>query len=871
MSAWGKSEHRPPYFLSWILAKIFPRHVEDTALGDFEEEYRYIVSERGLAFANLWYGYQIIKSLTVFIYDAVRWWRIMFKNYLTTSFRYLTRHKTFTFINIFGMGIALACCLLILLFIRNEWTYDEFHENADYVYRIYTKSEYPTGKVRYTNFSPAPLADPILNEVIGIENLTRIGVSYTYWLISGEKSIKAKVTPADSSIFELFSFPLENNSDGRQILDSVSDAVISKKLAKKLFNDEQPVGKSLRIHEMGDFIITGVLKEIPANSSLDFDILVNINHIPKANFTSWGAFMVETYIQLQKNISPISLENQFINIESKYFPEGLKRQTNHSFHLQPLKDIYLNQQNIPGLAAAGSMAYVYILSGIAFVIAIIACINFMNLSIVSSSGRGKEIGMRKTLGAVRSQIIKQFMTESFLFSLLALIVGIVFARAFLPTFSLLLDKNIELDVILNPIMLLNILGVLLLFTILSGGYPSFFISHFSLNEIQRVGVRVGRNSLVLRKILVILQFSLSLIFIIATVAMRSQLEFLKTRDLGFDEEHVVAVSYPGEKSSLRLDTFKTELLKNPSIVSVSGCLSYPGSRFFMGAPVEIKDVNISEKIRSVFETVDESYISTLGIEISEGRNFSKEFSTDFSEAVIVNEKFVRSAGLKSPIGIELITPYRNFPRGIIIGIVRDYHIESLLKEIDPVMLVMNPILGYGYMLVRIKSEQIQEGLDYIKNQWNGLVPGQPFEYHFLDSEFEKHYHLERRWSMIAFYSSLLAIFIACLGMFGLVGLITVQRTKEIGIRKVLGATLSNIVTLLTREFTILILVSNLIAWPFAYFIVRRWLQDYPYRISLGWGIFLIASIIAMLIALFATSIQALRAALADPVEALKYE
>ena len=766
------------------------------------------------------------------------------------------------------MGIALGCCLLIVLFIRNELTYDGFHENSNSIYRIYTKIS-SSGKIRYFSFSPAPLADPILNEATGIENLTRIRGSRTYWLISGEKSIKARVAPADSSFFDMFSFPLEINRNGQHVLDSISDAVVSYRLAKKLFGDEQPVGKSLRIHEMGDVIISGVLKEIPANSSLDFDVLVNINHIPKANFTSWGVFGVETYVRLQRNYPPEGLESQFSDIVKKHFPERYLKQTSYSFYLQPLKDIYLNRQNIPGLAAVGSMSYIYILSGIALVIALIACINFMNLSIVNSSGRGKEIGMRKTLGAARSQIIKQFMTEAVLYSLLALIVGIIFARIFLSTFSLLLDKDLELDVIFQPIVLLNIIGILLLFTLLSGGYPSFFLSRYNLNEIQKVGIRVGRNSIVLRKILVIFQFSLSLIFVISTVAMRSQLEFLRTRDLGFDKENVVALPYPSEKSSEMLDVFKTEFLNNPNIMSVSSG-AFPGSGSFNGVFVEL-DTGEGEKIKTIFETVDEMYVPTLHLEMSEGRNFSKEFSTDFNEAVIVNEKFVETAGLESPIGIELNTPFRKFPKGIIIGVVKNFHLRSLLNEIEPVVFILNPILGYGHILVKIKSNQIQEGLSFIKNKWHKLVPEQPFEYQFLDTEFEKHYQLEKRWSKIALFSSILAIFIACLGMFGLVGLITVQRTKEIGIRKVLGASISNIIALLTKEFTMLILASNVIAWPVAYLILRRWLQNYPYRITLGIGLFLVASIIALIIALSTTTFQATRAAVADPVDTLKYE
>ncbi len=861
-----------PRFARWCLKILVKRYDHEALIGDFNEIYENYVKDFGHFRANLWYWSQICRAFPAIIRNSVYWSLYMFKNYFKTTFRYIARQKTFSFINVFGMGIALGCCLLIVLFIRNELTYDGFHKNSDSIYRIYTKTS-SSGKVRYYSISPAPLADPILNEVTGIENLTRIGGSYTYWLISGEKSIKAMVTPADSSFFNMFSFPLEINRNGQHVLDSISDAVVSYRLAKKLFGDEIPVGKSLRIHEMGDFMITGVLKEIPANSSLDFDVLVNINHSDKDNFENWGALSVETYVQLKRNYPPEGLESQLSDIVKNHFPVRFLKQTSYGFYLQPLKDIYLNRQNIPGIAAAGSMSYIYILSGIALVIALIACINFMNLSIVSSSGRGKEIGMRKTLGAVRSQIIKQFMTEAFLYSLLALFVGIIFARIFLSTFSRLLDKNIELNVIFQPILLLNIIGILLLFTLLSGGYPSFFLSRFNLNEIQKVGIRVGRKSIVLRKVLVILQFSLSLIFVISTFAMRSQLEFLRTRDLGFDEEHVVAVPYPEEKDSQWLDILKTELLKNPNLVSASGCTSYPGGRFFMEYPFEIKDVDSgeSEMIPSIFETVDESYISTLSIEISEGRNFSKEFSTDFNEAVIVNEKFVESAGLESPIGIELNTRFRKFPKGKIIGVVKNFHLKSLLHEIEPVVFIMNPILGYGHILVRIKSEQIQESLSFMKNKWHELVPEQPFEYQFLDSEFEKHYYLEKRWSKIVLFSSILAIFIACMGMFGLVGLITVQRTKEIGIRKVLGASISNIITLLTKEFTMLILASNVIAWPVAYLILRRWLQDYPYRITLGIGIFLVASIIAIIIALLTTTFQAARVAVADPVDTLKYE
>lgn len=858
-----------PRFARWCLKILVKRYDHEALIGDFNEIYESYVQDNGHFRANLWYWSQICRAFPSIIRNSVYWSLYMFKNYFKTTFRCIARQKTFPLINILGMGIALGCCLLILLFIGNELTYDSFHENSDLIYRVYSKSE-RSGKVSFYHFSPAPLAGLIHNEATGVDKLARVGVLSSHWVTAGDKSIKSKITPADSSLLEMFSFPLKNHSYGPEILDSKSDVVISNEMAKKLFAEEQPVGKSISIHEMGDFIITGVMKEIPANSSLDFDVLVNINHISEGNLISWGSLMVETYIKLQKNVSPESLEVQFPSMAAKHIPENVRSRTNRSFHLQSLKDVYLNRKNIPGLAAVGSMSYIYILSGIALVIALIACINFMNLSIVNSSGRGKEIGIRKTLGAVRGQIVKQFMTEAFLYSLLALMVGIIFARIFLSTFSHLLDKDIELNVIFQPISLLSIIGILLLFTLLSGGYPSFFLSRFNLNEIQKVGIRVGRNSIVLRKFLVIFQFSLSLIFVISTVAMRSQLELLRTRDLGFDKENVVALPYPSEKSSAMLDVFKTEFLNNPNIMSVSGSNSIPGSGSFYGAFIELNTGEV-EMIKTIFETVDEMYIPTLHLKISEGRNFSKEFSTDMEEAIIVNKKFVQKSGLKSPLGIELNTPFRKFTKGIIIGVIEDFHIDSLLNEIEPVVFIMNPIFEYGYILVRIKSSQIQESLAFLKNRWNKLVPEQPFEYQFLDSEFEKHYHLEKRWSKIALFSSILAIFIACLGMFGLVGLITVQRTKEIGIRKVLGASISNIITLLTKEFTMLILASNVIAWPVAYLILKRWLQDYPYRITLGIGIFLIASIIAIIIALLTTTFQAARAAVADPVDSLRYE
>lgn len=861
--------NKPSSFARWSLKLFIDKYEHDSLIGDFCEMYEIYAQDFGQFRARLWYWGQIIRALPAFIRNASYWSVFMFKNYLKTALRYIKRQKTFTFINIFGMGIGIACCILILLFVQNELTCDGFHENADDIYRIYTRRGSPSGE-KYMFNTPGPLAPAFNNEFAGAVNSTRIGYSYIRWLTYEDKSIKAQVTPVDPSLFKIFSFPLEKGNPG-QVLSDISGAVLSKEVSAKLYGQDDPIGRLLRIRDMGDFVVTGVLEEIPANSSLRFDVLVHINNMYQPNLTSWGAYVVETYVQLQKHSSLDALESQFPGFVSKHLPEWLKKQASFSLHLQPLKDVYLNRQDIPGLAHAGSMAYIYILSGIALLIAIIACINFMNLSIVNSSGRTKEISMRKILGAVRSQIIKQFMGEAFLFSLLALILGFVLAGLFLPIFSELINKNLELVLFIHPTVLLGMTGILLFFTLLSGGYPALFLSRFHFIETRKGGIQIGRKRILFRKILVIAQFSLSLMFIIAAVSMRSQLEFLRTKSLGFNEEHVVVLPYPEGKISLSLDTIKTELRNNPNIINVAGSLSYPGRDSFFGGLIQVKGEDDKENIHAIFETIDDTYIPTLGIKIIKGRNFSRDFSTDASEAIIVNETFVQRAGLKFPLGKELGSRFRKFQSGTIIGVVKDFHLKSLLYEVEPAIFIMKPIFGLGYILVRLKSENIHEGLGYIEKKWRELAPGQPYEYNFLDEEFNKHYHFEQRWSKIVLYASLLAIFIACLGMFGLVGLIVVQRTKEIGIRKVLGASISNIVVLLTKEFTALILVSNIIAWPVTYIIIRRWLQDYPYRITLGISLFLLASLAALLITLLTISFQAVKAALADPVDTLRYE
>jgi ABC-type antimicrobial peptide transport system permease subunit len=795
----------------------------------------------------------------------------MFKNYLKIAFRNVLRSKSHAFINVFGLAIGIACSLLVMAFIRNEMTYDAFHENADSLYRIYIHQQSPRGEST-SAWTPAPLARALKDEIATTVNRTRIQPSYfsDRWLSHGEKAFKAQVSMADPSLFEMFSFELAHGDAGQALFD-LKSVVLSRELAEKLYGQDNPLGKPLTIVELGDFTVTGVLKEIPANSSYKFDALINFDNMEHWALGAWHAFMVQTFVQLPPEQRPEACEALLQPLVEKHFPPRMLKRNSYTLHLQPLRNIYFNREGIDRVEG-GSMAQVYILSAIALLIALIACINFMNISIAGSAGRAKEVGLRKTVGAQRAQLVKQFFGESLLLCLIALVLGVALAELFLPAFSALIGKELAAGFFKHNTFFAELLAVLLFFGLLAGSYPALVLSRFQPVEVIKGGLLIGRGRQRFRKFLVLLQFALAILLICSTIVMQVQNKYLTTKELGLNVDQVVAIPLPASaaKPQAPLDVVKAQLLQNPNILAVAAASDYPGAEFFGRGEVFVTRNGEREKMIAVHQEIDADFVKTLKIELRAGRQFSGG-APDSLPNVIVNETFVRQAGLAEPLGVVIETRFRKFPRVRIIGVAQDFHYKSVQHAIEPALFFMRPLRSYGYLLVRLRPDNLRQGLQFLERQWQALVPGHPFDFHFLDKVFARQYQAEKRWSQMVSYASTLAIFVACLGLFGLTGIVLVNRTKEIGIRKVLGATVANVVTLLSKDFVKLVLLANLIAWPAAWFAMNKWLENFAYRVEISWWIFAFAGGIALVIALLTVGTQAIRAALANPVDSLRYE
>ena len=805
----------------------------------------------------------------------------MFRNYLIVAVRNLVRHKIYSFINISGLAIGMAFCILTFLYVRNEWTYDTFHENADQIYRIYQITKSPTGGERYWATAPDPLASTLRNDYPELV-VVRLNDRES-WVTFGDKSFKEKVSFADPGIFEMFTFPLlKGNSE--TALNNMNSVVITEDLAAKYFGREDPMGKILTVDNQYDFIITGVLQKIPENSSIKFNMLVPArfqNHIDPDFEKRWWSNGTYTYIQCSEAFYPSELENQLPYIHDKYIPNFMKDRMR--LGLQPLTSIHLDSHMISEMVPGNSTVYLYILSMIAFSVLLIACFNFMNLSTARYTERAKEIGMRKVLGAQRLQLIKQFLGEAIFLSLLSLIIGLALAELFLPEFNALVDKELGLDYHKDILTLVGLLGLGLLVGILAGSYPAFFLSAYQPVEVLKKQKKAHSGNVGFRRILIVTQFAISILLIVCELIVTQQVRYMKNQDLGFNLNHVVVIPTHTRSSDMKgmkdpLPKIKAYLntiharKERAGIVSASISENIPGRHFQNKFGVIPEGWKGRNSLEMIVTSIDEKFLETYQMQLVEGRNFSLEFSTDKNDAFLLNETAVKRIGWQTAIGkhIEYVH-WPNHPFKVI-GVVKDIHFKSLQNQIEPLVYrFAADKYKIDYISVRIRPENIPETLKFLEKQWRFIVQDIPFEYFFLGDEFSKSYQDEEKTANIIGIFSLLAILLACLGLFGLAALTVAQHTKEIGVRKVLGASISGIVLLLSKEFTKLVIVSNLIAWPVAYYAMNRWLQDFAYRIHIGVGTFLLAGVLALVIALLTVSFQAIKAALANPVEALRYE
>jgi ABC-type antimicrobial peptide transport system permease subunit len=852
---------RPSRLGLWFLSTAYGESEHFPLIGDFEEIYSEIVAERGPLSASLWYWGQILRSIPLFISNSMYWSVAMLKNYLKVIFRNIRKHRGYSFINITGLAIGMACCLLISIWVLDELGYDKFHEKAPNLYRV-EEDQYYSGRIFHVSVTPHPLGPALVDEIPEIVEATRYVWSGGLLFRYGEKAFfEYDVRAVDPSFLQMFTFPLVKG-DKNRALDSPHSLIISEDIAEKYFGTEDPLGKVITINNTQEFTVTGVAKNVPHNSTFQFEVLLPYTFLEKIGRTNleFGSNSIGTYVELTPHATMEQVNEKILGFIKAKVPNSVTELV-----LKPFTKIHLH--SYWGYEKdAGAIQYVYMFSIIAIFVLLIACINFMNLSTARSANRAKEVGMRKVVGALKSHLIRQFYGESVVFAFIALVLAAGIVTALLPAFSKFAHKDLSWNVAGIGTIFVGVAAITFFTGMVAGSYPALFLSAFQPVKVIRGTLKSGAASSWFRKILVVVQFSLSILLVIGTVVVYQQLTYMKAKRLGWDREHLVYIPLRSDVKKA-YDTLKIELLKDSHVLNATASSELPS---YIGSNSsnfnwEGKDPDFKTLIGN--NPVDYDFVETLKIGMKEGRSFSREYSSDRTSAFVINEEVARLMGRESVVG-ESCTFFGR--EGTIIGVMKNWHYQPIRRKIEPLVLYINPE-GTHVMLIRIPAGNISESLTSIENVWKRVIPNYPFEHYFLDENFDEMYRREESIGTLLKYFAALAIFVACLGLFGLASFTSEQRTKEVGIRKVLGATVSNITVLLCREFFLLVFISNIIAWPVAYFLMRNWLQSYAYRTSLSVLIFIGAMAIALIVALLSVSFQALRAATANPINSLRYE
>lgn len=868
-----KSMFKPPRFAEWIIQRLVWTDDSLSIKEDLREEYEYIHSLEGDSRAKSWYWRHILRSIFPFLNNTIYWSITMFKNYLRIALRNFQRQKSYTVINVLGLALGMACCVLIFLFVRDELSYDRYHDRANQIYRIIKDTEV-AGVRDLSVTTPPPMAEALVRDFPEVIDTVRFISALKKEIVissSSKKFYERRFYFADQNVFDVFTFPLVNGNSKTALQEPYS-IVITEEIAQKYFGTENPLGKVLTFNNSENYTITGVLKNIPSNSHFRFDFLASfatLNHYTILPLDDWGSNALYTYLYVQKNFSRLNFEKKLPTFIEKYI--GQKSYL-AGLHLQPLTSIHLYSHAKGEIEANSDIVYIYIFTAIALLILVLACINFINLSTARHMTRAKEVGIRKVLGAFRFQIMKQFLGESLLLSLMALPISIILVELFLPLFNSLVSKQLAIGYFTEIPFLLALLGVTALIGLASGVYPSLYLSNFQPVKIFRGTNKLKVSRSWLRNGLVLFQFAVSVLLITCTFIMNNQLNYVRKKKLGFDKEQVVVL--PIKNATIRqvLLSAKNEFLQNPKIKKMTFSSDVPGQIGVNSNPFLPEGYAADNRIIINNMRVDTEFISTLELEIKEGRPFTEKFLTDKDGAFILNEAAVQKIGWDSPIGKQL-TWYPGgdrYKNGVVIGVMKDFHYKSFYNEIDPLVLHIWPA-SFKYALVKVLPGDVTETLAFIKEKWIGFIPNFPFTYSFLDEDFDKLYKSEQRLGQIFLSFSFISIFIACLGLFGLTSFATEQRRKEVGIRKILGASIPNIVLLFSKEYIKLVMVANVIAWPIAYYMMNKWLQNFAYRINIVGGLFVLSAGFAVFIAFLTVGYLAIKSAFKNPIDSLRYE
>ena len=790
----------------------------------------------------------------------------MLRNHLVIALRHLFANKGYFFINTMGLSIGIASCLLIFLFVRHEWTYDAFHEKSDRLYQV-VAAGFGAADNPYTSArTPLPLASALKQQYPDVVRTVRILDRDLEIRIGEEQFRQEEALLCDASFLETFSFPLIEG-DRSTALNDVNSVVISRSAAEKYFGGDRPLGRQL-LAEGALLTVTGVTEIAPANSTIQFDLLIPFDKAPEIDpwisnaIGRWNYSSASTFVELSGPEQAASLEGQLPDFVNSNYPSYMLPQ----LILQPITAMYLDQEVRFGLGPTSDPSLSYILICTALLVLFIACVNFMNLAVCRSSSRAKEVGLRKVFGAKQIQVMGRYMGETTVQCGFALVLGVVLAHLFLPVFNMLAGRTLVLDYLSSGSTIAALLALTALIALVSGSYPSLVLSRFNPVAIFRRQVQIGGPNLFVRGLMAV-QFGLSALLVISILVMTRQLDFVRTGDVGFNAENVVVIQT--DPGSAIYDVYRNRIASYEEVFQVSGASNTIGDGRGLGqTSYTDRDGN---QLEAYMFTVDYDYLNTLQLHLVSGRDFSREFGGDEAGSCIINEAAAREMEWDDPVG-------RKLPHGYtVIGVVRDFNFQSKHQEVEPAILSLAPLaMGeisnqFRFILVRISGEDTSATLSLLGDAWRETVPEAPFEYTFLEDDIARFYQDERNLARIFSYSAAFALLIACLGVYGLVSLDAARRTREVGIRKVMGAAAGDIVTLLSRQFVVLVVIGNVLAWPAAWWLMNAWLADFAYRTEIGAVPFVAAGLVVMAIALLTVSTHAFRSAMLDPADALRRE
>ena len=868
----NRSDFSPPGLAKLLIRMMARSGNSPYLLGDLEESYNRSLKDRGVLYSYLWYWYQALMPFPDFLITKFSWSLIMFKNYFKIALRNIKKQKGYSVINISGLAVGLACCILMLMWIHDELSFDRFHKNSNELYRVISKIQ-TSNEITHTVRSPNAAGPALVEQYPEIINSTKYQCFEQQMVeYGGESYLCNYFGIADPSFFEMFSFSFISG-DPRTVFTDKFSIVLTESLARKFFGDENPMGKIVNVQiSRTPFKVTGVIKDVPETSHMHFECVMPFSVCEDwfhADPESWKITMYYTYIQLRKGSSPEEVSNKISGIIKEH-----DKTATVEIYLQSIKDIHLRSDFTGDLDnyKKGDIKYIYIYSITALSILMIACINFMNLSTARSTRRAKEVGLRKVIGAYKKNLLIQFLGESILQSVFALFLAVILVIILLPTFNSLTNKDLTMDFSINPLIIAGCIIITVLTGIISGIYPAFFLSGLKpVNILRNLGFRGGRGGVFFRKLIVVIQFVLSVILISGTVIVFEQLDYIRNKPLGYDSSNIINVS--GYLFWRSPEAVRNELLENPNIINIShGIPPVYELRGYSSIQWEGKSADQDITYYPVY--VDYSYMETFGMSMKEGRFFSREFSTDVN-GLVINETAAKVMGLKNPLGTQVRYQIQNMGTGrfdelesVVIGVMKDYHQRSLHHRIEPMIFVLDTSLPFGS--IKIKPDNVSETLSFLEQTWKKHVD-YPYTYNFLSETIENFYTNDQKTGTVFSYFSILTIFISCLGLFGLASYMAEQRKKEIGIRKVLGSSISGITLLLSKESVKSVTLSLIIACPITWFIMSKWLDGFAYRTKIGIMVFLISGVLAFGIALISVSFQVFKAASVNPVETIRNE